>query len=117
MRSPAMESATTPATGYDEAAAAEQQAPQYCAMPPQPAPAFDPGLDPARLGAIIEGASKWVNGTVLHYYFFDRDTDGSNVRMADGTTQFVSWLGPEEQREAARQAFKTWKELGVGLEF
>ena len=112
-----MESATTPAAGYDDAKAAGEQTPNYCSMPAQPAPAFDPGLDPARLGAIIEGSSKWVNGTVLHYYFFDKDTDGSTVRLSDGTPEFVSWVGPEEQRQAVRQAFATWKELGVGLEF
>lgn len=112
-----MDSATTAAAAYDESHPAGEQVPDYCSMPAQPLPAFDPGLDPARLGAIVEGASKWVNGTVLHYYFFDRDTDGSDVRMPDGSTQFVSWVGAEEQRQAVRDAFKTWKEIGLGLEF
>jgi hypothetical protein len=58
-----------------------------------------------------------VNGTVLHYYFFDRETDGSQIRFPDGTTRFVSWVGAEPQLAVVRHAFQTWKQLGVGLEF
>jgi hypothetical protein len=54
---------------------------------------------------------------VLHYHFFDRDTDGSTVTQADGSTRFVSWVAPEAQREAVRDAFAEWKALGIGLDF
>lgn len=60
--------------------------------PPQPPPG-QPG-DRDRLIRVI--ASKWVNGTVLHYYFVD---------------------GPQDQRQVVREAFVTWKELGLGLVF
>jgi Astacin (Peptidase family M12A) len=90
---------------------------RYCNLPPRPAPVLPPGIDLGRARAIILGRSMWVNGTVLHYYFFDRDTDGSTVRFSDGTTQFVSWVGPEAQQDAVRSAFEEWKELGIGLEF
>ena len=71
----------------------------------------------AASGAIVEGRKKWVNGTVLHYYFFDRDTDGEVVRFSNGTSRFVTWVGPEAQREVVRDAFQSWKDLGIGLEF
>ena len=50
---------------------------------------------------------KWVNGTVLRYYFFDRPTDG------DGG----GWVGSAAQKDVVRRAFQAWKDLGVGLEF
>ena len=49
---------------------------RYCALRPQPERALPGGLAPDRARAILAGRAKWVNGTVLHYYFFDRDTDG-----------------------------------------
>ena len=90
---------------------------RYCNLPPRPAPVLPPGIDLGRARAIIVGRSMWVNGTVLHYYFFDRDTDGSTVRFSDGTTQFVSWVGAAAQQDAVRSAFEEWKDLGIGLEF
>ena len=50
---------------------------------------------------------KWANGTVLHYYFFERPTDGENG----------SWVGAQAQKDVVRRAFKAWKDLGIGLEF
>jgi hypothetical protein len=67
---------------------------RYCALPAPPERVIPPGLGSDRLGAILQGRTKWVNGTVLHYYFFDRDTDGSRIRFPDGTTRLVSWVGP-----------------------
>jgi len=88
-----------------------------CGLKPQPAPQLrsDLGFDRAR--AIIMGRNKWVNGTVLHYYFFDRPTDGEQVLLADGSSRFVSWVGAETQREVVRRAFETWKDLDIGLDF
>jgi hypothetical protein len=90
---------------------------RYCALPAQPERVIPPGLGSDHLSAILLGRTKWVNGTVLHYYFFDRDTDGSRIRFPDGTTRFVSWVGAKPQRDVVRRAFETWKELGIGLEF
>lgn len=60
---------------------------------------------------------KWVNGTVLHYYFFDRETDGANVRFTDGTTEWRTWTTSKEEMDVVRKAFKIWKDIGLGLEF
>jgi hypothetical protein len=90
---------------------------RVCALAPQPPPVVPPGLDFERLNAILPGRTKWVNGTVLHYYFFDRDIDGSQISFPDGTSRFVSWVGAKAQREVVRDAFDTWRELGIGLEF
>jgi hypothetical protein len=90
---------------------------RYCSLPVQPEPDVPAGLGADRTRAIVRGRSKWANNTVLHYYFFDRETDGSNVRFSDGTTRFVSWVGPESQRQIVRDAFRSWKDLGIGLEF
>jgi hypothetical protein len=73
------------------------------------------GFDRAR--AILQGRTKWVNGTALHYYFFDRDSDGSTVRFADGSTRFVRWVGDKAQQDVVRTAFASWKNLDIGLEF
>ena len=53
--------------------------------------------DSRRIAAIISTNSKWVNGTVLHYYFF--------------TKRHFKVLAKQ------RAAFKKWKAVGIGLEF
>ena len=65
----------------------------YCSLPPVPPREFPAGTDPARVEAIVVNESKWVNHTVLHYYFFDRETDGEQVFGADGTSQWRPYLG------------------------
>jgi hypothetical protein len=90
---------------------------RYCALPAQPEIQLPPGLGADRAAAIIRGRTKWVNGTVLHYYFFDRETDGSTIQFPDGSSRFVSWVGDKEQQDSVRRAFDEWKSLGVGLEF
>lgn len=75
---------------------------------PRVAPRILPSdLAPNRERLIRMNEKKWANGTVLHYYFFDRPTDGDNG----------SWVGPEAQKSVVRQAFQEWKNLGIGLEF
>ena len=69
---------------------------RVCALPPQPTPALPPDLHPGRASAIRLGRTKWANGTVLHYWFFD---------------------GPDPQKDAVRKAFAEWKGLGIGLVF
>ena len=60
---------------------------------------------------------KWVNGTTLHYFFFNKPSDGENVRMSDGTTRFFPWATTVEETDIVRVAFKKWKDIGIGLEF
>jgi hypothetical protein len=96
---------------------AEVEKRAYCTLKPATRPELPPGLGLERSRAILVGANKWVNGTVLHYYFFDKKTDGQKVKFSDGSTKFVSWVGAEEQRQVVRDSFQVWKDLGIGLEF
>ena len=46
-----------------------------CPLPPLPVRELPPDMPHDRARAILLGSAKWVNGTVLHYYFFDSDAD------------------------------------------
>jgi hypothetical protein len=94
-------------SGPETAAAAplrrspSSQAPLLCAQPltkPLPLPA---GLTPEREAAIEIVRDKWVNGTVLHYCFL----------------RSPKWQWHDAQKDVVRWAFKTWKDLGIGLSF
>jgi hypothetical protein len=89
----------------------------YCSLPPVPPRELTPGTDPARFEAIVVNETKWVNHTVLHYYFFDRETDGERVFQADGTSQWRPWTTDKAHQDVVRDAFDQWKALGIGLEF
>ncbi|MFI2424581.1 M12 family metallopeptidase [Streptomyces sp. NPDC018955] len=90
---------------------------RHCSLPPQPDPAYPPGLAAGRLGALIGGRRLWVNGTVLHYCF-SGDTAGSEIAVpGTGRTRWVSWGGAEEQRDVVRECFEEWRGLGLGLTF
>ncbi len=75
-----------------------------CGNAPRPVPQLHPAVaaDPRRSAAILGGASKWANGTVLHYSFFG---SGSHYSV------------PKAQADAVRQAFASWKAVGIGIEF
>jgi hypothetical protein len=75
-----------------------------CAQPAPVPVALPPFLAPDREFAIRIGAKKWVNGTVLHYYFLDRAVD-------------PKWSWSDEQKNIVRWAFQTWAKLGIGLSF
>jgi hypothetical protein len=57
--------------------------------------------DPRRAAAIISTQSKWLNGTVLHYCFYNAG----------------HFAVPKIQADAVRAAFGKWKAIGIGLEF
>jgi hypothetical protein len=90
---------------------------RYCGAPPAPEPVLPAGVSPDRARAIVALAQKWVNGTLLHYYFFDRETDGENVLLNDGSREWRSWVGTETDKAVVREAFKQWADLGIGLVF
>ncbi|MBT5050044.1 MAG: hypothetical protein HOM58_16195 [Rhodospirillaceae bacterium] len=50
---------------------------------------------------------KWINGTTLHFYFFNRNSDGP-----DG-----GWTGSAAQTACVRRAIAHWMDTGIGLEF
>lgn len=76
---------------------------RLCSNMPRPVPPLRPNVsaDPRRAAAIVAMRSKWVNGTVLHYAFFK-------------TGRYAI---PKKQADAVRQAFATWKAVGMGLDF
>ncbi len=90
---------------------------RYCRMPESVEPSFDASVNPNRARLIRVNANKWANGTNLHYYFFDKATDGETVTFANGTSKFIKWTTTEAEKNVVRAAFKKWKDVGIGLEF
>lgn len=88
-----------------------------CSLPITKERSFDANFNPRRAQAILMHEKKWVNGTVLNYYFFDKRDDGDFVYFSNGQREWRSWVGSEAQKEVVRAAFKTWKEIGIGLAF
>lgn len=106
------------AKGYSRGESKPESGRNLCSQPPLvPMRALDPTLDPVRLEAVRPNAHKWVNGTKLHYYFFDQQSDGQQVVLRDGTRQWRSWVGTTSQMDVVREAFDVWKGTGLGLEF
>ncbi|MBI1829802.1 MAG: hypothetical protein HYR87_10095 [Thaumarchaeota archaeon] len=89
----------------------------YCSVPIVPERVFSPDVNSLRADLINGLGNKWLNGTVLHYYFFDKPTDGKNVVLTDGTTEWRSWTTTDQEKDVVRRAFNVWKGLGIGLEF
>ncbi len=58
------------------------------------------GADRARL--LQQSANKWLNGTTLRYWFFDKPK---------------AWAGNAAEQDVVRKAFDHWKALGLGLRF
>lgn len=56
-------------------------------------------LERARL--LLRSTKRWVNGTTLHYYFFDDAVLGTD----------------EAEKDIVRQAFEAWADLKIGLRF
>ncbi|HSL69795.1 MAG TPA: M12 family metallopeptidase, partial [Longimicrobiales bacterium] len=74
-------------------------------------------MNRARASALVQSRYKWVNGTVLHYYFFDRPREHGEVVRVKNQDKWYTWVGAEPQRKVVRKAFAHWKTVGVGLEF
>jgi Astacin (Peptidase family M12A) len=76
----------------------------FCRNLARPIPELAPHVmaDPLRARAILNTRSKWMNGTVLHYWFF---ATGSHFSV------------PKVQANAVRDAFRKWKAVGIGLDF
>lgn len=89
----------------------------YCALREAPARVFPAGVTNERERLINLLGNKWVSGTTLRYYFFDRETDGQSVLMTDGTTTWKSWVGSEAQKAVVRRGFEIWKNVGIGVDF
>lgn len=73
-----------------------------CNLPAVPDRKVNDNIDPNRLSLVRYNEKKWVNNTTIHYYFLENRSE---------------WRGSDIQKQAVRDAFTTWKDLGIGLEF
>lgn len=90
----------------------------FCNLPKTKERIFNMDVGPHRIELIIASQKKWINGTNLKFYFYDQpNTDGEFVSYRDGSKEWITWLGSESEKEIVRQAFDTWKSLGIGLDF
>jgi hypothetical protein len=74
---------------------------QFCSLPKVPERTFSPDVSEARARLIIWMDKKWVNGTKLRYYFFERGQDA----------------GGDDQVQLVREGFKVWQDVGIGISF
>ena len=75
---------------------------KLCTIREGPTREFAPSVAGERARLIRMNEEKWVNGTLLHYAFFE---DGG------------AWSGSNALKSQARQAFQRWQDLGIGLRF
>ena len=80
---------------------------KFCDMPEMAVRSLSRDVDPQRAAFILHMNDMWVNGTVIHYCFFEHTKHGSPK----------SWNGTAADKNAVKQAFSEWKGLGIGLEF
>ncbi len=98
-----LESATAarPASQQYAAPAEECHHLGQCSLPRVPERVFATDVSPRREELIRYIGKKWVNGTKLKYYFFK-----------DGP-----FRGVDSNMDLVRAGFKTWADLGIGIEF
>ena len=89
------------------------EASAYCSVPVVAERTFSSSVNATRQRLIRLIEKKWVNQTILHYYFFDSSNDGRTV----GTDGWQPWATSEAEKNVVRNAFKVWQEVGIGLEF
>jgi len=73
----------------------------FCALPEVPEREFAPDVSPDRVRLILLNDKKWVNGTKLRYYFFERG------RFSAGN----------DQKDLVREGFEVWQNIGIGISF
>ncbi len=89
----------------------------YCSAPEVAERVLGPDVNPFRASLIRRTEKKWVNGTILHYYFFDKNSDGEYVYLTNGSRKWLTWTTKEAEKKVVRKAFDIWKKVGLGLEF
>jgi hypothetical protein len=88
-----------------QSSAGEEGTCQYCAMRELPQRSFASDVSSNTQRAIILNDRKWVNGTTLHYAFFENQP------------RFAHLAGTEAQKKVFRDGVKAWVDLGIGLKF
>jgi hypothetical protein len=89
----------------DSSGAGEEGIRQYCTMREPALRSFASGVSSSRQRAIIVNDRKWVNGTTLHYAFFENQP------------RFAHLAATEAQKKVFRDGVKAWVDLGIGLKF
>jgi len=74
-------------------------------------------FDPFRSFAIFDLDQLWVKGSVITYYFYDQESDYGHLEDKNKQKYEVSWVGDQSQKDVVRNAFDTWKNVGIDLEF
>lgn len=95
----------------------QQATRRFCTIRATTPPVLDSGISGDRARLILQNRTKWVNGTTLNYYFFDKKEDGAYQEYTDGTKVWKKWKGTDAQMNVVRKAFGIWKKLGIGLNF
>jgi predicted Zn-dependent protease len=75
----------------------------YCSLKHPPTRSFGPEVSSNRAQIIMSNSKYWANGTVLKYYFFTTKGMKSNIGA--------------KEIDLVRKAFKTWKSIGIGVDF
>ena len=75
----------------------------YCSVPILPEREFRSDVSNNRARLIRTAEKKWVNGTILHYYFIDDNPQLAAVNDA--------------QKDVVRKAFDVWMNVGIGIKF
>jgi hypothetical protein len=86
---------------YPQQVQETEEALHFCSLPQIPERTFAADVSPYRESLIRYSSKKWVNGTKLRYYFFERG----------------SYAGGNDQKELVRQGFEVWANLGIGISF
>jgi hypothetical protein len=87
--------------GHDQGREGSAAATHYCSLPVLPKREFESGVSADRQRAIVSIGDKWVNGTNIHYFIFSDGLFG----------------GAGDEQDVVRQAFRVWKDVGIGLTF
>jgi hypothetical protein len=90
---------------------------RFCSLPKRAPRVLDSAITGERARLIRVNETKWANGTVLSYYFYNRASDGMDVEYEDGSKEWVGWKGTAAQMKQVRKAFDIWANTGMGLKF
>jgi hypothetical protein len=82
--------------------AKKEESALYCCQPERGPEIILAAMDYARSYSIRVSRKKWVNGTVLHFYFLEKDQE---------------WDWPTAQKDVVHWAFEVWHDVGIGLSF
>ncbi|WP_013322331.1 M12 family metallopeptidase [Gloeothece verrucosa] len=74
---------------------------KYCSLPKVPPQTFNSNVSLDRVRLIQLISKKWVNGTKLRYYFFEKG----------------DYAAGNDQKDIVRQGFEEWKKVGIGIKF